>query len=147
MMECSPGEAIRLSIRFVYAVSKVWAFGSVVFRLCSVSDKFVNSFKTSTISAKFLTKFIVQNLDSMPRNLAFSVLCLVSSFEAFSKCCANAGKECQTADTALKDEATQRIVNTLPILLRVVCKSWEHWSSSRLFFGDWLYSEYKMFKK
>ena len=67
----------------------------------------------------------------MPRNLAFSVLCLVSSFEALSKCCAKAGKECQTAGTALKDEATQRIVNTLPILLRVVCKSWEHWSSSR----------------
>ena len=62
MMECSPGEAIRLSIRFVYALSKVWAFGSVVFRLCSVSDKFVNSFKTSAISAKFLTKFIVKKL-------------------------------------------------------------------------------------
>ena len=135
-----PGEAIRLSIRFVYAL---WALDSVVFRLCSVSNKFVNLFQTSAINAKFLTKFIMQNLDSMPQNLAFSVLCLVSSFEALSKCCAKAGKECQTANIALKDEATQRIVNTLPILLRVVCKSWEHWSSSRLFFDDRLYSEYK----
>ena len=125
-MECSPGEAIRLSIRFVYALSKVWAFDSAVFRLYSVSDKFVNSFKIFALSAKFSTKFIVQNLDSMPQNLAFSVLCLVSSFKALSKCCAKSGKECQTADTALKDEATQRIVNTLPILLNVVCKSWEH---------------------
>jgi len=84
----------------------VWAFVSVVFRLCSVFNKFVDSFKTSAISAKFLTKFIVQNLDSMSRNLAYSVLYLVSSFEALSKCCAKAGKECQTADTALKDKAT-----------------------------------------
>ena len=63
-MECFPGEAIRLSIRFVYAVSKVWAFGSVVFWFCSVSDKFFDSFKTSAISAKFLTK-LVQNLDNV----------------------------------------------------------------------------------
>jgi len=27
-----------------------------------------------------------------------------------------AGKECFTANTAMKDEATQRIVNTFPIL-------------------------------
>ena len=30
------------------------------------------------------------------------------------KCCAKAGKECQTADTARKDEATQRTVNPFP---------------------------------
>ena len=64
-MECSPEEAIRLLIRFVYALSKVFAFGIVIFQLCSVSDKFVNSFKTSAISAKFSTKFIVQNLDNI----------------------------------------------------------------------------------
>ena len=91
-MECSPGEAIRLSIRFVYAVSKVWAFGSVVFRLCSVSDKFVNSFKTSTISAKFLTKFIVQNMDSMPRNLAFSVLASFRHLKLFQNVAPMLGK-------------------------------------------------------
>ena len=94
-----------------------------------------------------LTKLDAHNLESNPWNLAFSVLCLVSSFEAFWKCWAKAGKECQTADNALKDEATQRTVNTFPILLRVRCKSWAQLLSSRMFLGDWLYKEYKHSRK
>ena len=39
--------------------------------------------------------------------MVFFVLCLVSSFEALLKCCAKARKQCQNADTAVKDEATQ----------------------------------------
>jgi len=105
-IECFPGETTRFSILLIQTVSKFCAFGSVVLLFCSVSDKFFSSFKTSAISAKFLTKLVVQNLESNPWNLAFSVLCLVSSFEAFWKCWARDGKECQTADTAPKDEAT-----------------------------------------
>ena len=49
-----------------YINSKFCAFGSVVLLSCSVSDKFFSSFKTSAISAKFLAKLVVHNLESNP---------------------------------------------------------------------------------
>ena len=43
-IECSPGETIRLSIVVVQTV-RFWVFDSVVFRFCSVSDKFSNRWR------------------------------------------------------------------------------------------------------
>ena len=68
--------------------SKFWVFGSVVFRFCSVSDKFFNRWRPPPLA-------LIWKIN--PWNLAFSALCLVSFFEAFWKCCAKAGKECFTA--------------------------------------------------
>ena len=72
----------RKGYRFVCASIKLGAFGSEGFRFCSVSDRFFNLFKTSAISARFLAKVVVHGFENNPRNLAFSIPCLVSSLEA-----------------------------------------------------------------
>jgi len=52
-----------------------------------------------------------------------------------------------TADAALKDETTQRIVNTFPILFEADMQIMSQSLSSRMFFGDWHYKEYKLSRK
>ena len=151
-MECSPEEATRLSIRFVNIVSKVWAFGSVVFRFCSVSDKFFNSLKTSAISAKLLTKFWWYSSKSglfctLSRFVIWSFLKILrQSWKRMPNCWYCPESWSDPANSKHLSDSFESHVQIMRTSLFFTSFLFAIFISSHLFFGNWLYSEYKCSK-